>query len=413
MKKILYLRTDICDKELIAGGSVTHTLGVINGFLAHNYEIICASSCMEKLLKLQKLHDFHQLNNPRFLSFLRWKLNCLISNIFFTLQIFRFSKKHSIDFMYQRYSILNCTGVLISKIRNITLILEYNGSEVWVNKYWDKNHGLKLIWLINWIEKINIKHAHYIIVVSQTLKKELIDRGIEPEKILVNPNGVDSNVYDPENLKQERNSIRKKLALENKFVFGFIGTFSQWHGINILEQMIPEIIKRKPRVHFLLIGDGPLCQSIKKTLKCKKSVNSVTFTGILPSEKAREHLAACDAFLCPTQPNPDGSPFFGSPTKLFEYMSLAKPTIASDLDQLAEIIKPAIRLDDETFSKHALGFLVPPKKPESFIRAACQLIDFDMQKFGINARNTIIKEHSWLRQDSKIISFIKKKEVYE
>ena len=33
-KKILYLRTDICDKPVIAGGSVSHTIGVIEGFIA-------------------------------------------------------------------------------------------------------------------------------------------------------------------------------------------------------------------------------------------------------------------------------------------------------------------------------------------------------------------------------------------
>jgi glycosyltransferase involved in cell wall biosynthesis len=38
-------------------------------------------------------------------------------------------------------------------------------------------------------------------------------------------------------------------------------------------------------------------------------------------------------------PNPDGSPFFGSPTKLFEYMGLGKAIVASDLEQIGEVIE--------------------------------------------------------------------------
>ena len=42
-KKLLYLRTDIIDKELVAGGSVTNTNGVIQGFASLGYDLICAS----------------------------------------------------------------------------------------------------------------------------------------------------------------------------------------------------------------------------------------------------------------------------------------------------------------------------------------------------------------------------------
>ena len=79
------------------------------------------------------------------------------------------------------------------------------------------------------------------------------------------------------------------------------------------------------------------------------SADRVKLTGLLERDQALRMLAACDVCVSPHVPNPDGTPFFGSPTKLFEYMGLGKPIVASDLDQIGEVI------DHERN-----GLLVPP-----------------------------------------------------
>jgi glycosyltransferase involved in cell wall biosynthesis len=68
----------------------------------------------------------------------------------------------------------------------------------------------------------------------------------------------------------------------------------------------------------------------------------VILTGLVPQHDAPRHLAAADIFSSPHTPPADGSKFFGSPTKLFEYMAMARPIVASRLDQLADVLCPAI-----------------------------------------------------------------------
>lgn len=413
-KKIVYLRTDICDTPLIAGGSVAHTLGVIEGFLSLGYSVICASSLMHDALQKLPLQALHNLANPRFVHFLRWKLNCLLSSFFFTIQALRFIKNENIDFIYQRYSLLNCTGVLLSKLKKVNLILEYNGSEVWVDRFWTKKHWLSLRFLISFFEKLNLKHADLIVVVSKALRNELITRGFAAEKILVNPNGVNTDFFNPALLENERTKIRKTLHIEKHFVFGFIGTFSIWHGIEMLATIIPEILKQQTNVHFLLIGDGPLFNYIYTTLQTNIKNGQVTCTGLIPQHQAREYLAACDAFLCPTQPNPDGTAFFGSPTKIFEYLSMGKPIICSDLEQLHELISPAFRLhnlDDPTITiANQVGFALPATNKKAFIKAACTLVHLrepDRLAIGICARKKAIEYYDWRHHvDSIITSFL-------
>jgi glycosyltransferase involved in cell wall biosynthesis len=408
-KAILYLRTDLCDKEVIAGGSVSHTLGVLEGFAFYKYTIICASSIMQNVLKeCTYLNQLILLKNPSSVAFLRWKLNCLLSNIFFTVQLFLVCKNNRVDFIYQRYSILNCTGIILSRLKKIPIILEYNGSETWVSKNWDVKKRFSFHRVMDLIERINIVYADYITVVSAALKDELISRGIDSNKILINPNGVSPEVFDAEKLTEARTRIRTQLSLEDKFVFGFVGTFGPWHGINILKAIIPGIIVKNKNVHFLLIGDGPLAGQLQERLLHADIVSHVTFTGILSHQDAKDYLSACDAFLCPTQPNQDGSRFFGSPTKLFEYMSLAKPIIASNLEQIAEILQPALENSYEDLSNTMNGILLHPQKPDDFIALAAKLVSTHssiLKTIGSNARNKVINNYSWHIHVKKIINF--------
>lgn len=399
-KKILYLRTDIYNQELVAGGSVTHTVGVINGLIHLGYSVIVASSCMQNVLTKLPIERLIRLKNPSFFSFLRWKLNCLISNIFFTLTIWRAVDFSTIDCIYQRYGILNCVGALLKKITGAKLILEYNGSEYWVHKNWGPKRLFSFSWLIGKVEMVNLKAATTIVVVSQVLKDELKLRGIEEQKVIVVPNGVDTDLYDPARLANEREAIRDRLGLTNdSLLIGFIGTFGPWHGIELLADTIPEILQSDVRTRFLLIGDGILAPFLKEAIKKlpKKHQDCVFFTGTLPSDEAKNYLAACDIFVCPTQPNSDGSPFFGSPTKLFEYMSLAKPVIASNLGQIPEIIQPAV-YDANKLSSDLVGVLFDPASQNEFRAAVRSVINMAYQEreiMGAAARKRVVARFSW------------------
>ena len=415
-KTILYVRTDIYNKKLIAGGSVTHTIGVIEGFIAHGYSVVCASSVMLEHLERCALTALQPLQNPKIFSFLRWKINCLLSNIFFTYTIFQFSKKYSLDFIYQRSGMLNCSGLIVSKFRKIPLILEYNGSEVWLEKYCSSQKWFKGTYFIGMWEALTLRRADYVIVVSQALKGELISRKVNAHKILVNPNGVNTQIFDPKVLENHRSRIRNELHLNDKFVFGFVGTFSIWHGIEVLAKIAPLIIERHPEAHFIFIGDGPLLDFLKQELtKAHVTDASVTYTGLLPAHESKQYLAVCDAFLSPNQPNSDDSRFFGSPTKLFEYLSMGKPIIASNMEQITEIVSPAYifngavqEFDLEPVDKH-VGYVINPGNEIGFVHTASHLIKMpvlDRLKMGDNARARAVDKYGWHEHVNKIISFV-------
>lgn len=385
-KTILYLRTDIGTRELSSGGSVTHTLGVIDGFLKQGTTIYCASSAMHTLLHEKKGIIFKPLTMPRWCRWFGCKITSLLSNVRFVITTMWFMRNIPIDYIYQRYSMLCIVGVLMAKLKKKPLILEFNGSEVWVDMHWSPQKKISLTWLIAWFERYNVRHATRIIVVSAVLKDMLTQQGVDSAKIVVNPNGVDTDLFDPQCYAHRRHTIRAAYGMQDRYVFGFIGSFSYWHGVELLSALMPRLLAHKPQAHFFLIGTGPLLAQLKKGVQMHGIQDHVTFVGALPYAQAPVYLSACDAYLCPSQPNTDGTPFFGSPTKLFEYMSMGKPIIASDVDQLRDIIDTTI------------GFLVPPDDVNGFVKAAGELMERDQQEqqsMGDQARHRAVERHSW------------------
>lgn len=395
-KNILYIRTDLGTKDLVGGGSVAHTLGVIKGLLEQGHVVICASSAMHAALA-QIQHDnfiFIPLSMPYISSLFGFKIQCLLSNLYFYYKAEKIIKAYVVDVMYQRYSMLNVVGAWLKQYYCIPLFLEFNGSEVWVDAHWSPSR-LRLTRLMNKIEQHNLDHADEIFVVSDVLKKQLIDRKINPDKIHVNPNGVDTALFDPALLTKDRAVVREKLQLHTTYVIGFSGTFSYWHGIDVLAYVIPRVVKKEKNIHFLLIGDGPLKQQLEHTLHSEQVSSNVTFTGMLDAQLMPAYLAACDAYICPTQPNKDGTPFFGSPTKLFEYMAMGKPIIASHIEQIGDVLS----VPDMN------NLLIPHYDYEAFVQAIIGLVHMDgaqYEQIGI-ALQRKVQQYTWQTHAQHII----------
>src|SRR5262249_54803683 len=87
-----------------------------------------------------------------------------------------------------------------------------------------------------------------------------------------------------------------------------------------------------------IIGDGPLFREVRDEMTARSVEDRVVLSGLVERTQALELLACCDVWVSPHVPNPDGTPFFGSPTKLFEYMGLRKAIVASALGQIGDVL---------------------------------------------------------------------------
>ncbi|PYX54304.1 MAG: glycosyltransferase WbuB, partial [Acidobacteria bacterium] len=85
-------------------------------------------------------------------------------------------------------------GAILSRWLRVPLILEFNGSNVWMAQHWDP---MKFGSWLRMCEDVSLAHAWLIVVVSEVLRDELVACGISESRILVNPNAVDPDFFRP------------------------------------------------------------------------------------------------------------------------------------------------------------------------------------------------------------------------
>lgn len=293
------------------------------------------------------------------------------------------------DLIYQRYCRFSWAGVEASLRAKVPLFLEYNGSEVWIGKHWDKTERLDLL---ERCERLNLAAAQRIFVISEVERDNLVAAGVADEKIVVNPNGVDADRFRP---GSGGSAARERLGISaNKCLVGFVGTFGPWHGVLALADAIGQIPK-EANVQFLLVGDGSLREEVLNRLEASGDLDRVIFAGTVAHDAVPDLLDACDILVSPHVPLADGSAFFGSPTKLFEYMAAGKGIVASRLGQIGDVLE-----HDET------ALLVEPGNVAELSRTIEMLAkDAELRlRLGAAARARAIAKHTWRANAARILA---------
>jgi glycosyltransferase involved in cell wall biosynthesis len=371
-----------------AGGAVTHIRGFLSGLASTgaHCRIFSGTPLPTDSYQVELIPSRRKLS-------VFWESKMLSYNSSFAARVQRLLKGRRPSLLYQRHGRFCMAGAILSRRLNVPLVLEYNGSEVWMSDYWDPARFR--IWL-RLCEEVILKSAALIVVVSDPLKDELLARGIPSERILVNPNAADPEYFHPDCGGKQ---IRQDLRLSSQeIVVSFVGTFSQWHGVAVLQEAIARLLRSESQSNmtFLLVGHGPLQGEMKSFLELEATGGKVIFTGRVSHEKVREYLDASDILVSPHVPMPDGSPFFGSPTKLFEYMAMGKGIVASTLDQLAKVLE-----------HNVTAWMVEPgnidQLNDAILRLAAQ--PALRTRLGMAARAEAIAHHSWRQNAERVTTF--------
>jgi glycosyltransferase involved in cell wall biosynthesis len=376
-KPPLYLRSDL-SFGVRAGGSVGHIAGVVNELEHFAPPPIFVTTDDVPTLG-PHLEQHLVVPSEAFWNFR--ELPSFVLNETLERETTRVMAGRVPSFVYQRYSVNNYTGLRIAR----TLGVEYNGSEIWMSRHW--GHKLTHERLSERIELLNLRAADLIVVVSGAMKDEIVARGVSEDRVLVNPNGVDTNRYSP---AIDGANVRAKYGLENRVAVGFIGTFGPWHGAESLARAYVKLRASRPELadsmRLVMIGAGATLDEVLRILTEGRGAESSVFTGLIPQEEGPAYLAACDVLVSPHVPNPDGTPFFGSPTKLFEYMAMGKGIVASKLDQIGEVLE-----DEKT------ALLVPPGDVDALASAIVRLVENRALRecLGIEARRVALERHTW------------------
>jgi len=407
---VLYLDANISLGAPV-GGSIGHISGVIGGFLDHGFTVDYASLKSPPTRR----SDVHWLKlDAGMLLALPPELNYYRYAELIRKKIIRLHRDSRWSFLYQRFSLHNFLGPLLGQVLNIPVVVEYNGSEVWAAENWGTRLALHDEAVVT--ERIALAQADLIVTVSDQLVRELLQRGIPAERILIYPNCVDPDAFDPARFDAtELNAVREQQNIPaDATVIGFIGTFGEWHGVDFLARCIHELVRdelpwiEKNNIHFMLVGDGPKMAIVRQSLGVDPTRKYVSLTGLVAQAEAPKLLACADVLVSPHIPNADGSEFFGSPTKLFEYMAMGKPVLASALGQIADVVsgRGATRLGPLPDGiNRPCGLLFEPGNAEAFKQGLRRLVE--NKSFAASlasaARAEVLARYTWKQHTNAIL----------
>jgi glycosyltransferase involved in cell wall biosynthesis len=232
--------------------------------------------------------------------------------------------------------------------------------------------------------------ADGVICVSEPAKAQLIAScSVPAEKIVVLPNGIDVHRFRP--YPEARPDVRAWLGIDTNPLIVFVGRFHLWHDVATLLDAFAQVLAAYPRACLVLVGDGRQRQAMVQHTADVGIGHAVQFTGLLPHAEIPRLLSTADMAVAPYPKM--RHEFWGSPTKLFEYMASGTAVVGSAVGQVAEVLQDGVN-----------GLLVPPGDALALAAALKRLIDDPAlrSRLGQRAREDAVQKYSWEHYVSRL-----------
>ncbi len=205
--------------------------------------------------------------------------------------------------------------------------------------------------MIEFLEKVEIglyRSCDKVVAVTDAFKTNLINRGIDSNKIDVVTNASNMELFYP---RKKDEKLLCELKLKDKFVVGYIGTHGMAHSLNFIVKSITNIEDKN--MHFLFIGDGAMKKTILK-IASDLSLQNITFLDPVVKEDVPKYLSVCDVSLAPLKKEENFKTVI--PSKIFEASAMKKPTLLGVQGQAQEIVE-----------KYGAGVCFEPENEMDFI----------------------------------------------
>jgi len=295
------------------------------------------------------------------------------------------------ELIYERYSLYNATGAIVSRLTGVPLALEVNDT-VHVDRT-RQGKSVVMPGVAGWFERRILEGATSIVVVSNYLRDLLIGAGVPAEKIIVTPNAVDAGRFSPDQAASA--AVRQRYGLDKMTVVGFAGSFTKWHGVEFLVRACAELMSTRRDVGVLMVGDGVRRSDSEALARELGIADRCVFTGRVPHCEMPDYMGAMDIGVMPAS-NP-----FGSPMKVFEYMAMGVPPVAPQYGPMEEAV-----VNGET------GLLFQPDQHAGLVSCLRTLVESPERRaaMGAAAREKVLSQHQWVHNAGAVVEALQRKQ---
>lgn len=216
------------------------------------------------------------------------------------------------------YDVVNCQMVMLDALdvlreSRVPVVLSFHGSDIHRRDELPARFAQQLPALLS--------RATAIHAVSQHMAEELVALGAPADKIEVFQYGIDTDLFAPasEALRPHRIVCSRSLK--------------PLYRTHLVIEAMPEVLERFPDAELAIYGDGPEAGRLRELTNGLGLTDSVTFSGVQPSEVIARDLAGCSVWASMAESD-------GTPLSLLEAMAAGAVPVVADLPTLREWIEP-------------------------------------------------------------------------
>jgi len=218
------------------------------------------------------------------------------------------------------------------------------------------------------------KHGDLILAISQTMRRQLIEQGCPPHKIIIHRLGIDPRLFSSNIQAKDSNA-----ALTIVSIARFVPKKGLEDGLYALAQLS----QRWPHLKYIIVGDGPLRPQIEQLIRILGLSDRVQLTGWQTQTEVIRILQTAHILLSPSVTTPDQDTE-GTPVAILEGMATGLPVVATRHSGTLEVVEEGVS-----------GYLTPERDPVELATALSALIAApDLRRqMGEAGRKFVEKNH--------------------
>ena len=260
-------------------------------------------------------------------GFLRYISQYILSFVLFTIKITLMHFKEKFDFI-QVHTMPDFLvfSTMIPKMLGAKIVLDLHEpmEELWVTKNGDKFPLIRK--LIAGLEVKCIRYSDRTLTVTSAMKTRLVRKGINDSHVVIIPNVADSRF-----LQFEKTDYTRK----ETFSIVTHGLIEERYGHDLVIRAINDLKSSHPQIRYNIIGKGEHRDNLEKMVSAYGLNGIVTFHGFLEFDKMIEIIINSDVGIIAMKGNPYA--VLIDTNKMYEYISMKVPVIASRLPAVEEV----------------------------------------------------------------------------
>ena len=243
------------------------------------------------------------------------------------------------------------------------------------------------------IENFTYRNADKIIVISEDFKRNIMDKGVPEDKIVVVYNWVDEEAV--KHVDREKNILFERYGLDRtKFYITYSGNIGLTQNMDMLLEVAKEL-EAEPDIQFILIGEGAYKNRVKEII-VERNIGNVTLLPFQPYEEISHVYSLGDVGLVISKPGVGEN---SVPSKTWSILSASRPVLANfDENELKTIV-----------AENQCGIFTKAGDKEAFKQSILELYrDKERcQQLGSNGREFILKNLTRAVGTQKYVDVIK------